>query len=329
MDTAPAIGAFLARRAVRALLTAALLLVVAGIVAGAPVGCSQGGCGTTPGPVAWVWGALRLDFGATAGHQPVAEAIGAALPATLLLVVPAALIILALGWGAGLALALAESNPGGWSLPRRLGLHIGRPLATAAGVAQVLPIFWLGGLLVAAVSVGAGWLPPGGIANPTGPAFGTAAYTDALGSQPLSILGDLCRHLLLPCCTLALAGLATAPRLLRAVLPAQWTTQHMRAARGAGLSGGRLVWRAVRPVLAPLLAGTAAEAPLLASALILVEYLYGWPGVGLLAYQATRAGDTQTMGALLLLFGLTVIAIGLLADALAALADPRLRGAAG
>jgi peptide/nickel transport system permease protein len=245
------------------------------------------------------------------------------------LAAPAALTILVLGWGAGLALALAESAPGERGPRRRLGVDTGRCLAAVAAVAQVLPIFWLGGLLVAAMSVGAGWLPPGGIADPTGPAFGTAAYRDALGGQPLTILGDLCRHLILPACTLALAGMATAPRLLRAVLPALVEAPHQRAARGAGLCGRRLAWRAVRPALATLLGAAAADAPLLASALVLVEYLYGWPGLGLLAYQATRAGDTRTMGAMLLLFGLTVTALSLLADLLAALADPRLREASG
>lgn len=309
--------AYLVRRLARALLSAVFLLAAAAILgAGSPA---------SGDPLSWAGAALRLDPGRNTTGQPVAEALGAALPASVLLAAAAALILVALGWGGGLILALGSCAPGRRTRRRVAALGLGRVVAAVAGVAQALPIFWLGGLLVGAVSVGAGWLPPGGISDPTLPALGGAGYLDALGDRPLVILGDLVRHLLLPACTLALAGLSTAPRLLLAVLPAEWVAPHMLVARAAGLDGRRLAWRALRPV-SPQLLGGAAEVPLLLSALVLVEYLYGWPGLGLLAYHATRAGDTRTLGAVLLLFGLVAIMAGLLADLLAALADPRLRG---
>lgn len=83
--------------------------------------------------------------------------------------------------------------------------------------------------------------------------------------------------------------------------------------------------RAARAAFPAIVGGSAAGAPLAASALVLVEYLFGWPGVGLLAYRAARTGDSATLGALALLFGFVVIVIGLLADLLAAWADPRRR----
>lgn len=86
-----------------------------------------------------------------------------------------------------------------------------------------------------------------------------------------------------------------------------------------------MLWRATRPVLPVIAAGAAANLAPLAGALVLVEYLFGWPGLGLLAYHAARAGDATTLGALLLLFGLVVVVGGLLADLAGAWADPRLR----
>jgi peptide/nickel transport system permease protein len=77
----------------------------------------------------------------------------------------------------------------------------------------------------------------------------------------------------------------------------------------------------------PAVAGAvAAELPILIGALVLVEYLFGWPGLGLLAYHAARAGDWALLQALAALAGLASIGAGLVADLLAAWADPRLRG---
>jgi peptide/nickel transport system permease protein len=205
----------------------------------------------------------------------------------------------------------------------------GRAIAWLAATGQGTPVFWVGGLLVAVFGVVLGWLPPGGIAGPTLPAFGTAAYLDALHAHPAPVLGDLAAHLTLPALTLALAGLATDLRVVVAVLPAQLHAPHTRVARAAGLSRGRVAWRAARPTLPVVLGSTVAAAPLLAGAVVLVEYLFGWPGAGLLAYHAARAGDSATLTALLALFGLAVIMANLVADLLAAWADPRLRGPRG
>lgn len=75
-----------------------------------------------------------------------------------------------------------------------------------------------------------------------------------------------------------------------------------------------------------MIGGSIGDLPVLASTLVLVEYLFGWPGLGLLAYHAAREGDAATLEALALLAGLAVIAAGLAADLAAAWADPRQRG---
>lgn len=206
-------------------------------------------------------------------------------------------------------------------------LAVARTLAGIVAACQGVPAFWLGALLVAVFGIALGWLPPGGIAAPTLPAFGSDAYLAALRTQPVATLGDLLAHLILPALTLALAGLATGLRLVRATVPAEARAPHTRVARGLGLSRGRLLRRTARAATPVVLAGSTADLPLLASALVLIEYLYGWPGLGMLAYRAARAGDMATLEALALLFGLAVVVIGLMGDLLAAWADPRLRGA--
>lgn len=352
--------AYALHRLARAALTALGLAVLAALLAtsGAqPCGAGGvGGVGAQPcAPTAWSWlgAAARLDFGRTVDGQSVADAIAAALPASVILVAAAVLTTLLVGWGGGALLALAEQQarrrivgahgvrpwwtatrldeptmPRGRQGARRAPLqYVMRLLAALVEVCQGVPVFWLGGLLAALFAVGLGWLPPGGIAAPDLPAFGTAAYLDALAADPAAILGDLLGHLILPAVALALAGLATDLRLVATALPAELRAPHMRVAAGLGLSRQRLFWRAARPAGAAIIGGSAAGAPLLAGALVLVEYLFGWPGLGLLAFHAARAGDSATLAALLLLFGLVIVALVSVADLLAAWADPRLRGA--
>jgi peptide/nickel transport system permease protein len=200
-----------------------------------------------------------------------------------------------------------------------------RSLAAIAQTCQGVPTFWLGGLLLALFSIALGWLPPGGIVAFDLPAFGAPDYQAALLAHPANVLGDLLAHLLLPACTLALAGLATPLRLIGAVLPRERHAHHAQVARGMGLSRRRLLWRSARPALPPVIGGLAGDLPILAGALVLVEYLFGWPGLGLLALHAARAGDGTTLEALALLTGLVIIVAGLIADLTAAWADPRLR----
>lgn len=314
------------RRVARALATAAVLWVALALYATAGSGVPF------TMPLAWL---ARLDIRTTFATDAVRAAIGSAIAPTALLIGCASLMTLLLGWGGGLALATVghvyaqRDTPQQGRPPYRIRatLALGRVASGALQVGQGLPVFWLGGLLVAVCSIGLGWLPPGGIVSPNLPAFGGSAYGTAVQAQPLTILGDLLAHLLLPALTLALAGLATPLRLIRAVVPRELQAPHGQVARGAGLAQRRLLWRAVRPTIPLVIGATSAELPLLASALVLVEYLFGWPGLGLLAYHAARAGDWALLETLALLVGFASIAAGTVADLVAAWADPRLRGA--
>jgi peptide/nickel transport system permease protein len=276
-------------------------------------------------PVTWLAAAAHLDLGQAADGTPVAAALAGAGAASLLILCPAWLLRFVCGWAGGLWLAgVLEGRPGG-KAPGLTARWAGRAVDAAAVVAQALPVFWVGGLLVAAFAVGLGWLPPGGVAGADMPAFGTAAYGAALRAQPGVVLGDLLAHLALPVATLALAGLAVDLRLMHSTVAAGLAAPYTHVARGAGLTPRRLLHRAVRPGVPGLAGAVASDLPLMAGSLILVEYLFGWPGLGLLAYHAARAGDVATLGALLLAAGLAATALGTVADLVAGWADPRLR----
>jgi len=341
VDAPLAVLSYVTRRCGQALLTFGLFAVALAILV---TGGARGGGSALD----WL-AAARLDFGRASDNSPVIVAITAAVPATALLVLAATLIGLVIGYGGGLLLTLADPaltpqpplpnrGRGGEALPNAVpssdhgrggwgvrGYVPVRVLAVAFDVCQGVPVFWLGGVLVVVLSVGLGLFPPGGIADPALPAFGTASYLDLLRARPALVLGDLLGHLALPALTLALAGLATRLRLVSTALPPELRAPYTRVARATGLSRRRLAWRAARPALPVIMSGAAGNLAPLAGAVVLVEYLFGWPGLGLLAYHAARAGDTATLGALLFLFGFIVIVAGLVGDIAAAWADPRLR----
>jgi ABC-type dipeptide/oligopeptide/nickel transport system permease component len=321
------------RRLAHAAVTAVGLVLAIGLFATA-------GQGSTNSLATWLGNLAHLDLGRTADGDSVTAAIADALWPSLLLIGGALCITLVFGWCGGLLLAaigdmtvLERKEQKSGSRRTSLRLHparaLVRGLVAMAQTCQGVPTFWLGGLLVALFSIALGWLPPGGIAAFDLPAFGSPDYRAALLAHPLTVLGDLLTHLLLPAFTLALAGLATPLRLIGATLRREWHSHHAQVARGLGLSRRRLLWRAARPTLPAVIGGSAGDIPLLAGALVLVEYLFGWPGLGLLAYHAARAGDSATLEALALFTGLAIIATGLIADLAAAWADPRVRAEVG
>jgi ABC-type dipeptide/oligopeptide/nickel transport system permease component len=320
------------RRLARAAVTFAGLVLAVGLFA-------TTGPGSASSLAPWLGNLAHFDLGRTADGGSVAAAIGAALLPSILLIGGATFITLVFGWGGGLLLAAVADRPAlegrerssgkGRSILRiHPGRAMGRILAAIAQSFQGMPTFWLGGLLVALFSIGLGWLPPGGIVAFDLPAFGTADYREVLLAHPTLVLGNLLAHLLLSALTLALAGLATPLRLIGTTLPREMSAPHTQVARGMGLSRRRLLWRVTRPALPVVIGGSVGDLPILASALVLVEYVFGWPGLGLLAYHAARAGDAATLEALALLAGLAIIAAGLVADFATAWTDPRLRGEA-
>jgi peptide/nickel transport system permease protein len=100
----------------------------------------------------------------------------------------------------------------------------------------------------------------------------------------------------------------------------------VEAARGHGVSEGRLLFRHVLPVAAnPLISLFGLSLAALVSGSFLVEVLCGWPGLGPLFLEATYNHDSLVVLAIVMLFSLFLIAGNLAADLLLYAADPRVR----
>ena len=105
-------------------------------------------------------------------------------------------------------------------------------------------------------------------------------------------------------------------------------SSRARAARATGVSRRRLLWRQLLPaVAAPVLARVALTLPYLFTGSLLLEHVYGIPGLGSAVVDAVRAHDESVLRACTFIFALGFLCAQWLADALAASLDPRLRGA--
>lgn len=141
-------------------------------------------------------------------------------------------------------------------------------------------------------------------------------------------LADRARHLVLPVATLALVGAAGAARFARAALVDALRQPFVRTARAKGLGEARVIARhALRNALVPLVTLIGLQLPALFSGVVFVEVIFAWPGMGRVAVQAVLGRDYPVVMAVTAVFATLVVAANLLADALAAWADPRARGA--
>lgn len=238
----------------------------------------------------YVWHAVHGDFGISyQTSQPVAVEIAQRFPATAELAVSAFLLSLVLGLGAGLVAGL---HPGG----------------TADGTLTIstlffnsLPTFWLGTVLLYLLGFKFPLLPLGG--------YG--------GGMHLS-------HLVLPALTLALTEQALYARLLRTQVLEVRHEEYVRTAWAKGLSRRTVhVRHVVRNALLPVVTFAGVNLANLLSGLILIETVFGWPGIGLLTYQSLTSFDVPVIMGTALLSAVLVVLANLAVDLMYMVLDPR------
>ena len=137
---------------------------------------------------------------------------------------------------------------------------------------------------------------------------------------------DVARHLILPAATLALVQAAAFARFQRSALVEHLDAGYIRAARARGLTDRAVLLKhALRGSLAPTLTLAGLSVPYFLAGSVLVESIFGWPGLGRVAYDAIFARDYNVITATALVSGVLVAGGNLLADIAVAIADPRVR----
>jgi peptide/nickel transport system permease protein len=223
------------------------------------------------------------------------------LPATLLLMVCAILLAFSLGVLLGVTAA------------RHVNRALDRVISVVALLAYATPIFWIGLMLILLFSVRLGWLPSSGMETIGADYTGWARVV------------DLARHLLLPSVTLALFYMALYTRLMRASMLEVYGLDYITVARAKGVPERRVAYRHVlRNALLPMVTMLGLQVGSLLGGSVLVETVFGWPGLGRLAFEAVFQRDFNLLLGILLLCSVLVVLVNILVDLLYARLDPRI-----
>jgi peptide/nickel transport system permease protein len=248
----------------------------------------------------------RLDLGFSFRHNmPVSELILARLPATLLLMVSA----IALAFGLGVLLGVTAA--------RQVNRLADNVISVAALLVYATPIFWLGLMMILLFSVQLGWLPSGGMLTVGADLSGPARAA------------DVARHLVLPAVALSLFYTALYTRLMRASMLEVFNLEFVTTARAKGLPERAVAWRHVlRNALLPMVTMLGLQTGSLLGGSVLVETVFGWPGLGRLAFEAVLQRDHNLLLGILLLSSVLVVLVNVVVDLLYAVLDPRIEAAA-
>ncbi|KGB82669.1 glutathione ABC transporter permease [Rhodovulum sp. NI22] len=218
----------------------------------------------------------------------VSTLIWARMPATLLLMLGAIVAELVLGLTIGAVAALKRNTP------------IDQSLMVFSFVTISAPQFVVGILLLYVFAVRLGWFPIGG--------YGTFA------------------HLVLPALTIGLLGTGWYSRMMRSSMIDVLAHDYVRTARAKGLGKLRIVTRHVVPnAILPIIAMIGIDIGMFMSGIVVVESVFGWPGIGQLAWQAIQRVDIPIIMGVTLISACFIVLGNLLADLIAPLVDPRIK----
>ncbi len=150
-------------------------------------------------------------------------------------------------------------------------------------------------------------------------------FANLLGWFPLSGYGSL-GHLVLPALTLGIAGGGWYSRMMRSSMVDVLRQDYIRTARAKGRGErGVVLVHGLRNAILPVIAMIGLDIGIFMSGAVVVESVYGWPGIGQLAWQAIQRVDIPIIMGVTLVAAVAIVLGNLLADLLAPLIDPRIR----
>ena len=267
--------------------------------------------------VVFLEGLLRGDLGtSTTTYLPVSTEIGIRLPATVELLLYATIVSTLVGVTIGTAAAMA---------PRSI---IDRFSQLVVQLGASLPSFWIG-LLLTFLFFAVWHLAPAplGRLDPgmESPIAVTGLLTvDAFLAHDWRALGSAVAHLVLPCVTLAIVLTPSILQITRTTLSQVLLSDYIRSARSVGIPRRRIHAYALRASLVPIINVLAMTMGWAISGAVLVEVVFGWPGMGYYAVTAMAAADYAPVVGVVLVSSVAYVFLYVLSDILSALIDPRI-----
>jgi peptide/nickel transport system permease protein len=234
-------------------------------------------------------GIIHADLGRSYTQKTaVLPLILARLPATLVLMAAGIVVEVVLGITLGTIAAV------------RRGGFVDRIVMMASFVGVSAPQFVVALLLLYVFAATLGWFPMSGYGTPD--------------------------HVVLPAMTLGVLGAGWYARMVRSAMIDVLNQDYVRTARAKGLSSSRIVFRHALPnAILPIIAMIGIDIGQFMSGVVVVEAVYGWPGIGQLAWQAIQQVDIPIIMGVTLVSALAIVIGNLLADIIAPFIDPRIR----
>ena len=167
-------------------------------------------------------------------------------------------------------------------------------------IGQSAPNFWLGFMLIVVFAIQLEWVPPS-------------------GRQEWN-------SIILPAVTLGWFFVAANMRLVRSAMLDVLDSEFIKLARAKGVPGYALIWKhAFRNAIIPPLTFAGVTLGNLVAGSITTELVFAWPGLGLLAINATLGSDYPVLQGVVIIFTLLYVGAALMVDVLYAYIDPRIR----
>ena len=266
----------------------------------------------------WIGGVLHGDFGtSTSTNRPVSTDVSEFLPATLELVVMAAIMLVLFSILLGVLAAKYRDT------------IIDGIVRVLSYIGVAMPSFVIATLLV--LLFGHVWqvIPvlgrlSYGIAAP--PSV-TGFYTiDALLAGQVSVFWNAFLHLLVPAFALALGGLCQEARIVRNSMTENAGKDYLSAMRGYGVPEGKILRKyQLKPSLIPAVSCMGMDIASLMGNAFLIETIFNWPGISRYGLSSMLSKDLNAIAAVLLVFGAIFVVVNIVVGLIVACLDPRIR----
>jgi peptide/nickel transport system permease protein len=248
----------------------------------------------------WLGGIVTFDLGQSAATQaPVSELLSGRVGNSLFLVVVSAAVAIPMSILVGVWTAMRRDRP------------VDHTVSTVALVLAALPEFVIGIALILLFSTSVfHWFPAVSLLGPDQKAW------------------DDPKVVVLPAATLVLAVVPYISRIMRGSMVEVLESEYVTMAGLKGLSKQTVIWRhAVPNAIVPAIQVTALQLAYLAGGVVVVEYVFGYPGIGVALVEAVANRDMPVVQAVTMLAAGIYVGLNLLADVATILVTPKLRTA--
>ncbi len=250
-------------------------------------------------------GVLRGDFGSSlvTRGKPALDIILERIPNTLLLMVPAEIVILICSLAIGIYSAMRQYS---W---------FDQAVTTGSFIGYSMPIFFiaLASMYIFAVNFrkwGLPYLPTVGM------------YDPKIGKTFWQVF----THMVLPIFSMAVISISGWSRYVRSQILEVISQDYIRTAYSKGLSERKVLIRhALKNAAIPMVTLLGIEIPFLLGGAVVTETIFGWPGMGRLFFDHLTRSDTPVVMGILMLISVAVVVFQLVTDILYGWLDPRIR----